>query len=216
MIKKIFFLLCLLVALIFKSEGQIKSFPDFSNEKSLQTVNRKVTVVRNNKKTTVHLNAGPGTGIAWISDTRFTTGSIEADIKGKNVFQESFIGIAFHGANDTTYEAVYLRPFNFNATDQQRRQHAVQYIALPGFDWAYLRGKFPGRYESALLKTADPDAWVHLKIIVTKDTICVFINADAQPCLTVKRLAQHASGKIGYWVGNGSDGDFANLRIQLK
>ncbi len=38
-------------------------------------------------------------------------------MRGKNVFQKSFIGIAFHGQDDKTYDAVYCRPFNFIAKD---------------------------------------------------------------------------------------------------
>ncbi|ANH79633.1 hypothetical protein A8C56_00380 [Niabella ginsenosidivorans] len=210
--KKRYLLIALLSSFFFQSQAQPVKTSD-----QLQPVNRNVQSGKDkNRRTIVHLDARPGAGIAWIKGTRFATGIIEADIKGKNVLQESFVGIAFHGVNDTIYEAVYLRPFNFKAKDKQRQQHSVQYIVLPGFDWAYLREKFPGRYESGLLTATDPDAWVHLKIVVTKDTFRVFINEDAQPCLTIKRLAHHHSGKIGYWVGNGSDGDFANLKIQNK
>ena len=43
-----------------------------------------------------------------------------------------FVGIAFRLQNDrTTYDAFYLRPTNGRADDQERRNHAVQYISHP-------------------------------------------------------------------------------------
>ncbi len=57
----------------------------------------------------------PDAGIAWINDIRFSDGIIEFDVKGKNVLQQSFVGFAFHGSNDSTYDAVYFRPFNFKS-----------------------------------------------------------------------------------------------------
>src|ERR1700730_7875233 len=91
----------------------------------------------------IHLNEVNGTGIAWIIGKTFTQGIIEVDIKGKDEFQRSFVGIAFHGLNDTSYEAIYFRPFNFKAIDPVRKAHAVQYIANPNYDWPKLRADFP-------------------------------------------------------------------------
>jgi hypothetical protein len=33
------------------------------------------------------------------------------------------------------------------------------------------------------------------------------------PALDVRKLGSLERGQIGLWVGNGSDGDFSNLRI---
>jgi len=56
-------------------------------------------------------------------------------VRGKDLFQQSFVGLAFHGKDDNTYEAVYLRPFNVRSDDPVRRDHAVQYMSVPDFDW---------------------------------------------------------------------------------
>src|SRR6202035_5510356 len=87
----------------------------------------------------VHLNEAENPGIAWITGQEFTYGVIELDVKGKDPFQQSFVGIAFHGLNDSTYEAIYFRHFNFQSTDAVRKAHAVQYIADPQYDWPKLR-----------------------------------------------------------------------------
>jgi len=87
----------------------------------------------------VHLNDKEGAGLAWVKNEQFTYGTIEFDIKGKDKLQASFVGIAFHGVNDTTYETVYFRPFNFRANDPVRKAHAVQYMASPNYEWPKLR-----------------------------------------------------------------------------
>ena len=91
----------------------------------LKAVNREVTPAQG-KAGAVHLSEKPGNGIAWIDGTDFTNGTIELDVRGRDVFQQSFLGIAFHGKDDKTYEAIYLRPFNFRSDDPARHQHAVQ------------------------------------------------------------------------------------------
>src|ERR1700722_18765388 len=74
------------------------------------------------------LSAAEGDGVAWINNLELTNGAIEVDIKGKDTFQLSFVGIAFHGVDDSTFEAVYFRPFNFHSPDPVRKTHAVQYV----------------------------------------------------------------------------------------
>src|SRR5438552_11999624 len=52
----------------------------------------------------IHLNSHGGGGLAWMIGKKFKYGTIEFDAKGKDEYQASFVGIAFHGVNDTTYE----------------------------------------------------------------------------------------------------------------
>src|SRR5882672_8119289 len=118
-----------------------------------QVVNRQLTISLDG---IVHLSEVDGVGIAWIKQKEFKQGVIEFDAKGKDKLQGSFVGIAFHGLNDSTYEAVYFRPFNFRATDPQRHAHAVQYIANPQYDWSKLRADYPGKYEQPISPAPDP------------------------------------------------------------
>jgi len=189
--------------------------PDLSNRNSFQLVNRDVTLSTNEQgKTIVHLNNKPGNGVAWIKNLSFEKGVMEFDAKGKNILQQSFIGIAFHGVNDSTFDAVYFRPFNFRSPDTLRKSHSVQYVSLPQNDWSVLREKYPGKYENALLMEIDPENWFHVKVVVDANTIAVFANGEGRPSLVVKPLANQSKGKVGFWVGNNSDGDFSNLSIQ--
>jgi hypothetical protein len=161
----------------------------------------------------IHLNEGEGPGIAWIIDKTFTQGTIEFDEKGKDEFQRSFVGIAFHGLNDTTYEAIYFRPFNFRATDPVRKAHAVQYIANPNYDWPKLRADFPNKYEQPVSSDLDPNQWFHVKINVSGKKISVYVNGNNKPVLEVKSLVNTSGKMIGFWVGNGSNGEWKNFKI---
>ena len=64
-------------------------------------------------------------GVAWFKGVEFSTGTIELDLQGHDFFQNSFIGIAFHGVDSSTYDVIYFRPFNFQAEDPIRKIHAV-------------------------------------------------------------------------------------------
>jgi hypothetical protein len=172
-------------------------------------------VINNGGKTVVHLDARPEDGVAWIKNSSFTKGVVEFDVKGKDVMQQSFVGFAFHGINDSTFDAIYFRPFNFQSGDTLRKKHCVQYISLPKYDWSLLRETHPGVYENSLTKNILPENWFHVKIIIKKENISVFVNEDMQPSLVVKPISAIMKGEIGFWTGNNSDGDFSNLTITL-
>jgi hypothetical protein len=127
--------------------------------------------------------------------------------------QQSFVGIAFHLVDSTTFDAIYFRPFNFQATDSSQRSHAVQYISMPGYDWEKLRNEHPGRYEQAVEPAPDPNEWLHVWVVVNKGKVTVFVNDSKTPSLTVAQLSHRKGGMVGLWVGNHSQGDFANLQI---
>lgn len=200
---------CLIVELY----GQQVTEPLLQMEK-LESIRREFGVLKDGKgKTYVQVKGQPNAGVVWIKDIVFETGTIEFEVRGKDVLQESFVGIAFHGTNDTTYQAIYFRPFNFRAKDPIRKKHAVQYISLPESDWPYLREEFPDIYEAPMPTVIDPNDWFNVKIVIAKDTIDTFVNSLQTPVLNVKPLNKILPGKIGFWTGNGSDGDFANLKI---
>jgi hypothetical protein len=161
----------------------------------------------------IHLNEVDGDGKAWINGKSFTNGTIEFDIKGKDKMQGSFVGFAFHGLNDSTYEAIYFRPFNFRSTDPVRKSHAVQYVAGPKYDWLKLRTEFPNKYEQPITPAPDPEQWFHVRITVENEKIIVYVNNNDQPSLTVVPLVKTGGKMIGYWVGNTSGGDWKNLRL---
>ena len=178
----------------------------------LKVVNREATALQGDRRG-VHVDAKPGNGIVWIEGSDFAEGTIELDVRGRDVMQQSFLGVAFHGKDDNTYEAVYLRPFNFRAQDPARHQHAVQYIAPPDYDWPRLRKEFPEEFENPVDPSVAPTDWVPLRLVVKGQTVQIYVGKVTAPTLEVRKLGKLERGMVGLWTGNNSDGDFANLRI---
>src|SRR5881392_732965 len=181
--------------------------------KDVQVFNRSVSALSDGTRKGVRLNEQPGEGVAYLRGIEFTNGTIEFDVRGKDVQQQSFVGVAFHGVDGTTYDAIYFRPFNFRAVDPARRIHAVQYISHPTYTWQKLRTEQLGKFEQAVNPVPDPNAWFHVRVVVASPRVSVFVGDAKEPSLVVDQLSDRKKGLIGLWVGNNSGGDFANFRI---
>jgi hypothetical protein len=218
MLKTNYLILVILVAGI--SGLAQESTPDLTKlvkENKFKAFNRKATVLSDSKnKNGIHLDANESYGVVWLNDLQFGNGVLEFDLKGKNVLQQSFLGIAFHGQDDHVMDVIYFRPFNFKAAEPDRKNHAVQYVSLPSNDWQKLRKEFPGKYEHSVDPAPNPDEWFHVRVEVKTPAIRVFVNNKPTPELVVDQLSNNKNGSIGFWVGNQSDGDFANLKITKK
>jgi hypothetical protein len=175
--------------------------------------NREAQLVDEGERKFVRLNEKENDGVAWLVGSDFKEGAIEVDLRGKNKPGQSFVGIAFRGVDDTTYDAVYFRPFNFKITDPERRLRAVQYISHPKHTWQKLRSDSPGKYEQPVSPVPDPDGWFHARIVIEANKVSVFVNDATTPSLVVTPLSDRRGGLVGLWVGNGSSGNFANLKL---
>jgi len=183
--------------------------PDLSevtNSKIWSVLNRKATYDQ-----AVYLDKKFGDGILWLNKFVITNGRIELDIKGKNEQGASFVGVAFHGLNDTTFDAIYFRPFNFK--NPARSNHSLQYVSEPQYGWSRLREEFPGKYESVINPVPDPEDWFHATIVIEYPVVKVFVDNAETPSLTINQLSARKKGWVGFWVGNTSDGYFRNLKI---
>ncbi len=195
---------------LFTTQAQKNLFiPDLSkiSDSNLWTLHNRDLIPGNE----VHLNAAQGDGLLWNNDLEFSNGIIEVDIKGKDVRGRSFVGIAFHGLNDNTYDVIYFRPFNFK--DEQRKSHSVQYISHPKYTWNMLRENHPDKYENQVSPVPDPTDWFHATIVVDYPKVEVFVNNNKVASLSIDQLSSRKKGWVGFWVGNGSDGYFKNLKI---
>jgi hypothetical protein len=178
-----------------------------------RTVNRSHTIVQENGRPVVRLDAKPGDGFAVVQGPSFAEGTIEVQVRGEDVPQQSFVGIAFAVQNDSAYEAVYLRPFNFRTPDTARAKRAVQYVSHPAWPWQRLRAESPGKYEQPVRPIPDPTGWVPLRLVITRTKVSVDANGGDEPDLVVTRLGDAKPGAIAFWAGNNSRGDYANLKI---
>ncbi len=88
-----------------------------SDGKSAQVFNRALAVATEGGRTVVRLDARAGEGGVLLEGIQLGEGVIEVDLKGKDVAQQSFLGVAFHVVDWTTLDAVYFRPFNFRAAE---------------------------------------------------------------------------------------------------
>jgi len=215
---KLFLLIVVLTGVTFSFAQRIKvTEPELLKLQAsgkIKVYNRTVSIGNDaTYKNSLHLDEKPGSGVAWLSKTKFSNGTIEFDVKGKDLMQQSFVGIAFHGINDTAYDAIYFRPFNFLSADMARRNHSVQYISLPDFDWQKLREEFPGKYEDSVHAAPNPNEWFHVSIVVQSPTVSVYVNRNVKASLVVEKISKNKNGSIGFWVGNGSAGDFANMKL---
>jgi hypothetical protein len=209
-------ILLLFFILLFAQELYSQNYkPDLQDKAQLLIKSRSFKYIEENGKRGIKIEEGKGK-VMTFNNIIFRNGTIEFDAKGRNVMGQSFLGLAFHIQNDSTYDAVYFRPFNFSNPDTIRRWRAVQYISIPGFEWDKLREKFPGKYENKVNPVPNADDWFHCKIIIKDKLISVFVNGSSNPSLVVNKLTTTSEGKIGLWVEDGSDGSFANLEIRSE
>ena len=208
-------ILGLLSILTATGQGQSVKFDLFNlfENGKIESFNRQLSQFSESGRKGIRFSKNEGDGIAWLKGVEFSNGIIELDIKGKDVMQQSFVGVAFHGLNNETLDAIYFRPFNFQSTDPVRKIHAVQYVSHPDYTWSVLREKYNGKYEKAVTPALNGNDWFHAKIVVQFPKVTVYVNGNSEPSLVIDKLNDRKTGKIGLWVGNTSDGDFTNLKI---
>ena len=171
-------------------------------------------------KVVANANAGNATSYAVLTGASFRDGVIEVDLAGQPAAGASdaargFIGIAFRIQPDGRYEYIYLRPTNGRADDQVRRNRSTQYSSYPDFDFARSRQEAPGKYESYV--DLQPGVWTKYKIAINGRDARLYVNGGDQPCLVVTDLKlDPKDGGVALWVGPGTEGYFANLKIAPK
>ena len=157
--------------------------------------------------------------LAVIEGLDFSSGLIEAEIAGVPApgaaeGARGFVGIAFRLQDDMkAYDAFYLRPTNGRAEDQERRNHATQYVSHPEWPWFRLRSETPSKYESYV--DLVPGAWTKIKIEVRGDKARLYVHDGQHPVLIVNDVKSGAQkkGAIALWLGPGTIGHFRNLVV---
>ncbi len=157
-------------------------------------------------------------GLAVLTGLDFKDGTIDFDIAGmpiKNATPDvrGFVGIAFHASPDRQkYECFYLRMTNGRSSDQEQRNHAVQYCSAPEYGWQRLRKEQPFKYEA--YKDLEVGAWTHVHIAVSGTEAQFYVGPSSQPCLVVHDLLLGPTrGNVALWVGDQSCAYFSNLKV---
>lgn len=128
-----------------------------------------------------------------------------------------FIGVAFRiNDSNSKFESLYIRPTNGRSNSQLRRNRSTQYFSFPDYKFDRLRKESPGQYES--YSDMGLNEWIKLKIVIKDTTAKLYINDSREPCLIVNDLKHgpDVTGAIGLWVDVGTEGYFADLKIQLQ
>jgi hypothetical protein len=136
------------LAVPFRSFGQDRiiepPLEKLTGGKGLRVFNRSITSLSDGARRGIRVGEAAGEGLAYLDGIEFASGRIEVDLRGRDMQGQSFLGVAFHGIDGTSYDAVYFRPFNFRTEDPVRRTHAVQYISKSRLQVATAQGRIPG------------------------------------------------------------------------
>jgi hypothetical protein len=189
---------------------------------NLKLVGVRAEAVRHLDRQAVRLiepDASRNGGMAIVKDVAFGDGEIAVDVAGRRgqyavPDDRGFIGVAFRITPDgSKYEYIYLRPDNGRAEDQVRRNHSTQYASHPDFPWPRMRKEFPERYESYV--DLESGAWTSMRIEVSGTKARLFVHNANQPTLVVNDLKMGTGqGGLALWIGPGTEGFFANLRVR--
>jgi hypothetical protein len=155
-----------------------------------------------------------------IEGLEFANGIIEVEVAGEPApgagsGARGFVGIAFRLQDDMqTYDAFYLRPTNGRAEDQERRNHAAQYISHPEWPWFRLRRETPSKYESYV--DLEPGVWTKIEIEVRGNRARLHVHDQEHPTLIVNDVKSGASarGGIALWLGPGTIAHFRSLVVE--
>ena len=155
---------------------------------------------------------------AFLKGVQLQDGTIQADIALKTttppgVRMPGFVGMAFRASADAShYDMFYLRPGNSLSEDQAMRNHSVQYVAAPGYDWYKLRREWPFIYES--WADLQPEHWSTVKIEVHGRSAKLFVNGSEGPSLIVNGLkGELLQGGVALWGYAGEEAYFSNVRV---
>ena len=211
-----FIILLFLPNLFFGQKKKDIELATLYRDGKIKALNRAVKIVSTDSSGYINVSEDKGEGVIWLPVKQLKTGTIKIEMRGKDFLQQSFIGVIFHGQDDSTYDAVYCRPFNFFAKDSVRRIHAIQYISHPFFTWKRLREEQNAVFEKEIVNPPDPNGWFTLKVVIDKTTVKAFINKSTVPSLVVNKLSKREGGKIGLFTGDGSGGDFKKIQLRYK
>jgi hypothetical protein len=208
------------------ASGQAKPFPLESAEGlKLHNVTAEPATHQDRKGLRLTFPAGQSAQpdleqLAVIEGLVFSSGTIEAEVAGEPASgaaegARGFVGLAFRLQDDLkTYDEFYLRPTNGRADDQERRNHAAQYISHPAWPWFRLRKETPSKYEAYV--DLQPGVWTKIKIDVRGDRARLYVHDNEQPTLVVNDVKTGAAGKgsVALWIGPGTVGHFRALTVK--
>lgn len=147
----------------------------------------KVTFSKENESDIIQLDTNSGQIV--LKDLRFSEGVIEYDVfPVKEEFSQSFY---FRRSNEKEQEIVYFRTSKIN---NKMASDAIQYA--PYIDGVNLWDLYDEYQAPAMIK---PNMWNHVKLVISGNSLQVFLNNSGKPSLVVPYLeARSKSGTIAF------------------
>ncbi len=197
----------ILAIILFKStafcSAQSFSFlEDFQNG-SLEFINREMDDA-NNKR--IQILGKNDIGFLWINTFDFVEGNIDLDLKGLDASPQRYIGLAFYGQNDTTYQALCISPYALLNEDFTLRKNAIKYFATP----------IPKEINALLcdeVAKSTINRWFHCRLQVKNKKVEVYIDDNATPSFSSNLIDGKVGGKFGVFFSAGAGGEFGNIKI---
>jgi hypothetical protein len=192
----------------------------WSDPNELVVIGGKAEAAEYQGRKAIRLTTNPSSEdvFALLKGAKIQDGTIEADIAIRRttppgVRMPGFVGVAFRAKADAShYDMFYLRPFNSHADDQAMRNHSVQYVAAPGFDWYKLRREWPSIYESHT--DLEAEGWNKVKIEVHGRIAKLYVNGSENPSLIVDGMkGEDLEGGIALWGYSGEEAYFADVKV---
>jgi hypothetical protein len=142
-------------------------------------------------------------GVALVRGAAVRDGTIEYDMAIGE--RGNFFGAAFHAAGLDDSEVIIFRVGNSGTAE------AVQYApALNGVAAAWQVYHGEGSNAAAVLAR---DEWLHVRLVLAGDVARVYLRDEAEPMLTVPRLAGVDGTQFGVWGSAfGRGAWFSNVR----
>ena len=143
---------------LFSQKTQSYPLTKLHEQRKLTYIKRSSKIESIENKNYLKISDQHGEGLIWLPIPSFKNGEIKIEMQGKDEFQRSFTRFAFHGLNDSSYDAVYCGLFNFLAKDSKRRIHTIQYVSHPNYTWKKLREERNGEFEKEISNAPDPNS----------------------------------------------------------
>ena len=159
--------------------------------------NRQVTLASEDGRTLLRLDEREGDGVAWWPDLVMADGTIEVDIRGKDVMQRSFVGVASTGwTRRPTTRSIFAHSISGRPTRLAARG-LFSTLRIPTHTGTASRGT--ARCLRHAVLPSDPTQWFHARIVVASQHACACTEVTS--LVAGSEAVEHQEDRLGRFVG---------------
>ena len=86
----------LTITIAYSQNMQAIDLQKLVKNKAIDVFNRELSLINDGNHVGIRLSKDEGEGVAWLRGIEFSNGILEFDVRGEDVQNHSFVGIAFH------------------------------------------------------------------------------------------------------------------------